>query len=115
MSFAQIQAAATLAQTTLARYAGMAIGAAGNGLIGTHAITGVYGTPIVQEVLMPGGGSRRRVALPYTCTRDQFEAAPDSKLPFVRTDLTPTKIYRIDTVDTHQPLNYVLLLVKAGE
>lgn len=119
MSHAQIQAAATLAQTTLAQYMGMSADADGNGsLDGRIKLTGVYGTPFVREEIQPGGGYRRRTVLPYSFTREQLDAPPDTstrKLTFTRLDLTPNITYRVDTIDAHQPINYVLFLVKLGE
>ncbi len=97
----------------------MATSATSNGMLDRIIpVVGVYGTPFVREEPQEGGGYRRRVVLPYTVTRSQLEAPPDTKVRkwvHVRTDLTPNITYRVDTVDLHQPLNYVFFLVKLGE
>lgn len=105
-----------MAQRTLAKYAGMT-GETNGMLDGRIPVIGVYGTPFVTETPNERGGYTRRVILPYTVTRDQLEADPDTtqrKWTHVRTDLTPHIHYLVETIDRHQPLNYVFFLVKLG-
>lgn len=73
---------------------------------------GVFGRPQLQRVMQRGGGWTQVVFVPFVTTRDQYDSAPkvDTKL----TRLSPREKYVIRDVDTHDPLNYVLLLAKTG-
>jgi hypothetical protein len=113
--FESTQAHFSEAQEILAQMMGKPASGAGNTLYRGGNLTLVYGTPRVVEPFNVGGGSRPRTEVPATLTRTQMSAPPVSKEQLVRTDVTPHITYRIDTVDTHDPIHYVLVLVKVGE
>jgi hypothetical protein len=112
--FAQQQAAATEAQSILAQLQGMDAGAVGNVLYGGANHFGTFGNPVVTEVMNAMGGYRKRTTIPLTMTRDQFTAAPKTQDQLARTDQTPPITYRIDNVDTDDPMHYVIELVRVG-
>jgi hypothetical protein len=112
--FAQQQAAATEAQSILAQLQGMDASAAGNVLYGGANYFGTFGNPVVTEVMNAMGGYRKRTTIPLTMTRDQFTAAPKTQDQLARTDQVPAITYRIDSVDTDDPIHYVLELVRVG-
>lgn len=116
MSFAaQLRSAATQSEKILAQLAGMAPAATGNFTYNGATYFGVFGSPAPDELMNPGGGFRKRTELPLSATRTQFTAAPRSQTELIRTDVTPPRVYRISAVDTHDPLHYILTLVKVGE
>lgn len=115
MSFAQIQAASVLAQRTLAQYMGMSEDAPGNALINGGKYTLVFGKPRIAEDMNAGGGYRPKVVIDAIGTKSQFGAAPISKeMTVTRIDVTPPVTYRIDTLDTHDSINYEFVLMKVG-
>lgn len=112
---ALLQNAAAFAQSQLAQMQGMEPSAVGNTLLNGATVTGVYGKPEVREEPGPRGGTRRLSDVSLTITRAQLDAAPKSQTDLVRIDLTPRITYRIASVDTNDPLHYVLTLSKVGE
>lgn len=116
MSFFQtIQRASSSAQSTLAQLQGMAAGAAGNVLYEGRNYVGVFATPVVVEVPVPGGGYRRRAEMALSITRDQMPNPPVTKRLITRTDLRPNVTYIIDTLIVHDPVRWVMTVVKQGE
>lgn len=113
--YSQLQADASSALETLAQMTGKEKTASGNTLFRNGQITVLYGTPRVAEPMNPGGGFRPRVELTASVTRTQLNKAPVPGENMIRVDLTPHITYRIDTVDVHSPLFYVMVLVKVGE
>lgn len=111
--FAVMQSASREAQRTIAGMQGMSRGGT-NGRINGADFVFVYGVPEFEERMLAGGGYRRRVELIASATRDQFDAPPAAKIPLTRTDITPAINYTVEAVGTHDPLRYVLVLVKAG-
>jgi hypothetical protein len=112
-----MQSAFTHAQRTLAQLQGMASGAAATNTTladGTTCV-GVYGQPQIVEIPLSDGGFRRRAELPLTITRDQLDEAPESQTNLTRTDLTPNRTYRIESVSEDDSLVYLLTLVRSGE
>lgn len=73
---------------------------------------GVFGRPQIQRIMERGGGYSQIVILPFTTTRDQYDAAPLAEKLCTR--LSPREQYRIRDVDTHDPFVYILTLVKLG-
>lgn len=115
MSLNAIMAAATKeAQSRLAQIGGAEQGT-DNSLYNGETYLAVYGQPGVQRTMLPSGGYRQRTFLQTTVTRDQFNSPPTANLPWVRTDMEPNIIYRIEKVDLHDPYVYVLTLVRVGE
>lgn len=114
MSYANLlRNAATTAANTLAQLQGMADGGT-NTLINGAAYVGVYGSPEVDETANPAGGRQRLAQTWVRLTRTQFDAPPQSNIQITRTDTTPRIVYRVASVDTHDPLFYVLMLAKVG-
>ena len=117
MSYATIMStAATEAQSVLAQLQGMARSSSGNFQYNAQEGTGVFGSAVVVEIPQPGGGYRRRAQVPLTVTRDQAFAF-ETKTKLVRLSPSaqfPALTYVIDSIDTHDPLVWVLTLVKAG-
>jgi len=112
--FAEIQTAATEAQSTLAQMQGMPANGT-NVLYRGAEYVGTYGPPQVVEIMNPAGGYRKRFVVALTITRSQLTEAPDTKEQIIRTDIDPPLTYRIDTVDSSDVLHWVLALVKVGE
>ena len=110
----QMLAATKEAQSRLAEIGGAAAGAL-NSLYNAESFLAVYGQPVVQRTMLPSGGYRQRTFLQVTVTREQFNSPPTANLPWVRTDLEPNIIYRIEKVDQHDPYVYVLTVVRVGE
>jgi hypothetical protein len=114
VSYAQLlRNAAAQAQATLAQLQGMTAGGT-NTLINGAAYVGVYGPPVIREDMHPAGGHRRLSENQVALTREQFAAAPASQADLTRTDISPPITYRIASVDTHDPLYYILTLAKVG-
>lgn len=90
-------------------------GGVDNVLLNGGTYTGVWGQPQVQEIMLPGGGYRKRTFLPLTITRAQFDAPPASKQKVTNPKLTPQKTYTVDNVGTDDPFHYVLQLIRVGE
>jgi hypothetical protein len=112
--FAAAQSNFAAAQETLAQMMGKPAGAAGNALFRFVPVTLVFGTPRPSDPMNLAGGFRPRVEVPATMTREQLATAPLENEVITRTDLAPHVTYRIATVDAHDPLHYVLTLVKVG-
>ena len=112
--FSELQAAATEAETFLAHQRGMADDKAFNLLYAEKNYLGVFGSPQVVSIPQPGGGYRRRTFLQLTVTRDQDRFNPVEKTKITRLVPTPLE-YIINTIDTHDPIHWVLTLVKFGE
>lgn len=112
--FTAIQSQFARAQETLAQMTGKAPGASGNALYRFNPVTVIFGTPRPTDPMNLGGGYRPRVEIPATLTRTQLAEPPLENESITRTDLTPHVTYRIATVDSHDPLHYVLTLVKVG-
>lgn len=106
-----LSAAFASAQSTIARATG-APASGVNALYNGNGYVAVWGQPQVVEVMMPGGGYRRRAQLAVTLTRDQFDTAPVSKETITNPLLAAT--YTIEDVNLHDPFHYVLTVVKAG-
>lgn len=111
--FAQMQAAASEAQSILAEMQGAPAGpAATNTLLpGGAKVLGVYGNPNVVFVPVLGGGYRKKTVTQLTITRPQLAAAPAPNTNLMRLDLNPQFKYLIESVDTQDPLLWVLTLV----
>jgi hypothetical protein len=94
----------------------MADGADGNFLYGMEVGTGVFGGAQIVEIPQAGGGYRRRAQMNLTVTRSQtqFVFEPKTKLVRLATGNMPAITYVIDSVDTNDPLAWVLVLVRAG-
>lgn len=73
--------------------------------------TGTFGTPRVQQQMLPGGGYRGRTVVTLTLTRGQFAVAPAVRGTVAWRHLS----WRIESVDTHDPFHYVLTLIRTGE
>ncbi len=110
----QIAAAAVEAQGVLAEVGGTPPGET-NSLYNGQPYLAVYGTPQVQNQMMPGGGYRQRTFLSMTVTKAQFSAIPEAKKKWTRTDLMPALTYTIDSVGTHDANLYTLVLIRPGE
>lgn len=106
-----LAAAFASAQSTIARATG-APASGVNALYNGHGYVAVWGQPQVVEVMMPGGGYRRRVQVIASLTRAQFDTAPVSKEQITNTLIPAT--YTIETVGLEDPFHYVLTVVKAG-
>lgn len=116
--FSQLQHATTQAQTVLAGMMGKSDTAAGNAIWNQTAITGVWGVPQAEQVMLVDGGYRGRTAVQFSASRDQFPTPPDnvkSRAQIVRTDLTPNLIYRIESINFHDPFKFVFNCVRVGE
>lgn len=100
----QLTAAATEAQAVLGetfKY--------GNG-----TFTGVFGPARSEEIMMPGGGYRRRVELSLVVTRAQSTFKPETKKTLLRASNNVS--YRIERFDNeHDALNWILDIVKLGD
>jgi hypothetical protein len=112
--FASIQADAAEAQEFVAQMNGKTATGT-NALINKHAVTMVFGSPVIDEVPSERGGIRRRVTVPASITRTQLSAVPESRSTITRTDMTPHITYRIVSLDTHDPIRYNFMLEKYGE
>lgn len=110
---AEMQAAATEAQRTLAEITGMAGTAMGNTLLAgqTVPLVGVYGRPQVDFIPQLAGGYRRRTHVPLTITRTQLATAPAPNTKLTRIDLSPAITYNVESVDTQDPLVWGLSLL----
>jgi hypothetical protein len=117
MSYATIMTtAATESQAILAQLQGMSPSAEGNFQYNAQVGTGTFGSAVIAEIPQPGGGYRRRAQLALTVTRDQAFAF-ETKTKLVRLSTSaqfPAITYVIDSIDTHDPLVWTLILVKAG-
>ena len=111
-----IRQAATESQRIIAEMQGMEDGAEGNFLYGMEVGTGVFGAAQIVETPQPGGGYRRRAQLNLTVTRSQTQFAfePKTKLVRLANGNMPAITYVIDSVDTHDPVVWTLVLVRAG-
>ena len=112
-----ISKAAEQAQDVIAKMQGMSDTAAGNFLYAMDTGTGVFGAAQIAEIPQPGGGYRRRAQLTLTVTRDQ-DFAFEARTKIVRLSSNarfPSITYVIDDIDTHDPLAWTLILVKAGQ
>lgn len=108
-------AAAVEAQRTMAQIQGApATSAAPNFLLNGAAFCGVFGAPRIEERMNAGGGYRPRAEVVLRATRGQFSAPPKTQINLTRTDITPHQSYRVESVDSHDPLFYVFTLVKVG-
>lgn len=117
MSYSSIiNNAAIKSQSILAQMQGQAQNASGNFLYAMEVGQGVFGAAQVVEIPQAGGGYRRRVQLNLTVTRDQeFSFEAKTKLVRLSTDAAhPAITYVIDDINTHDPLAWTLVLVKAG-
>lgn len=115
MSYAQLLAnAAKQSQGVLAELGGAQPGRK-NSLYNGESRLAVYGQPLVQNIMLPGGGYRQRTVLTVTATRAQFSLAPVAKEKWTRTDLRPAATYIIDWVDDKDATIYTLGLVRPGE
>lgn len=90
--------------------------AAGNFLYANEAGTGVFGSAVIAEIPQLDGGYRRRAQVPLSVTRAQgFEF--EAKTKIIRTaggDIAQPITYVIDSIDTHDPLVWTLILVRTG-
>ena len=81
---------------------------------GTGAIyTGVFGTSQIVEIMMPGGGYRRRSEIPLSVTQAQTGFNPVSKTTLLR--LRDDTLFRIEKINDKDALSYTLDLVKIGD
>ena len=110
----EISTAATEAQAVLAQLGG-ADADTPNALYNGTTRYAVYGTPFTEDVLLAGGGTRRRVLVPASTTRAQYVAPPLSGRQWVRTDLDPQVTYTIKSVGTHDSTVYTLVLLRVGD
>ena len=108
----EIAGAATEAQSALAQIQGMSETSTGNFSYAGRPYFGVFGDMYVVEIPQPGGGYRRREQVNLTVTKSQSGFAPDSKKQIVR--LAPNVVYVIDYIKAHDPLHWVLTLVRTG-
>lgn len=110
----EITTAAAVAQGILAQIGGAAQGAT-NALYNGVDYFCVYGSPQVQNQMLPQGGYRQRTFLSATVTRAQFDALPVAKTKWTRTDLDPNLTYTIDSVGQHDANLLTLTLIRPGE
>ena len=113
--FDEIKAAFAEAGQTMAEVTGVAGDADGNTLHLGRYYTGVYGPPQVDRQMLPAGGYRQRTALQWTVPRAQFDDDPKVNTTLTRIDLAEHLTYRIDRVNFHDPVHYVLTLIRVGE
>lgn len=116
--FAQLQAATTEAHGHLSAMMGRNLTAAGNAIWNQTALTGVWGLPQPEQVMLPDGGYRGRTSVQFAVTRDQFDDPPDnvkSRQQITRTDLTPHLTYRVESVSYHDPFKFIFTCVRVGE
>lgn len=116
--FAQLQASTTEAHANLSAMMGRDLAAAGNAIWNQTALTGTWGLPQSEQVMLPDGGYRGRTSLPFAVTRDQFDAPPDnvkSRQQITRTDLTPHLVYRIESISFHDPFKFIFNCIRVGE
>jgi hypothetical protein len=71
----------------------------------------LYGTSRVFFVPVAGGGYRKRTETPATMTRTQGLPPPAQNSKLIRTDQTPVVNYVVDSVDTTDPIDYIMTLV----
>lgn len=108
----EIAAAASEAQSALAQIQGMSETATGNFTYAGAPFFGVWGDMYVVEIPQPGGGYRKREQVNLTVTKSQTTFAPESKKTVIR--LAPNVIYVIDYIKAHDPIHWVLTLVRTG-
>lgn len=110
--FSELQSATTEAHANLAQLQGMGQDDDGNFLYqGAYGI-GVFGRPVLQEDMQPGGGYKQRTVIPLVISRENMTTAPAEKATLTR--LFPRIEYRIVTVDKSDPLEWKLELLKVG-
>lgn len=102
---AQMQAAATEGQSILGETFIYPLNTKG-------CYTGVFGTAQAEEVMMPGGGYRRREWIPLSVTETQAGFNPKTKTELRR--VGNGEIFRIEKVVTTDALSYSLVLVQIG-
>lgn len=112
-----VAGAAAESQSVLAQIQGMSATADGNFLYGMEVGVGVFGPPQIVEIPQPGGGYRRRAQLTLSVTRaqTQFSFEPKTKIMRLPNGNLPLVTYVIDSVDTHDALSWVLVLVRSGQ
>lgn len=118
MSYASIiRAAADQAQSIIAKLQGMPDTGTANFQYGTEFGIGVFGAAQIVEVPQPSGGYRRRAQLNLSVTRTQTQFSFEPKTRLVRLAMgnAPSVTYVIDIVDTHDPLVWMLTIVRSGE
>lgn len=102
----QLTAAATEAQSVLGE-------AFTYGAVPT-TFCGVFGPTRFEEIMMPGGGYRRRAILSLVVTRAQTTFQPKTKTTLLRKGNKTS--YRVDSFDSdHDALNWILEIVKLGD
>jgi hypothetical protein len=110
----EISTAASEAQGFLAQLGGMPVDGT-NSLYNAQTYVAVYGSPQVQNQMLPQGGYRQRTFLSATVTRAQFDVIPLAKTKWTRTDLDPQQTYTIDSVGQHDANLLTLTLIRPGE
>lgn len=117
MLYDQIASRFRSAQRTLARIQGVAAEGGGtNVLILGAPYVGVFGAAQMDEVIAVGGGIRRVAVLPLTITRDQIASVDGMhKKALIRTDMSPSITYEINSINDNDPHHFAFMLVKNGE
>lgn len=112
-----IEAKAAFAEAggVLAQLGGMDASAEGNAQIEGSVYTGVFGPPQIDRQMLPSGGYRQRGFLQWTALRSAFTDVPQVNKNLVRIDLAEHITYRIERVNTHDPIHYSLMLIRVGE
>lgn len=103
------------AGSVLAQLGGMDADAEGNAQIDANVYQGVFGPPQIDRQMLPAGGYRQRGFVQFTALRSAFAEAPQVNKNLVRIDLADHITYRIERVNTHDPIHYQLMLVRVGE
>ncbi len=115
--FSEMQAFATEAEEILGGLQGSDPNSTGNTILpgSDTPVKMVYGTSRVFFIPAPnGGGYRKRIETPATMTRTQGVPAPKEHSKVIRTDQTPNVTYIVDSVDTTDPIDYIMTLVAFG-
>lgn len=73
---------------------------------------GVFGTAQAEEIMMPGGGYRRKETIPLSVTQTQVGFNPKTKTELRR--ISDGEIFRIDKVATVDALSWTLTLFQIG-
>lgn len=106
---------ATEAEAILGALQGMEPGEGNTILPGSDTpVTLIYGNSRVFLVPVAAGGYRKRTETPATMTRTQGTPPPQHNQTIIRTDQTPHVKYVVDTVDTTDPIDFIMNLVAHG-
>lgn len=84
---------------------------AGNTVIAGRSITGAYGLQQTAWLPLPGGGYRKKTAVPLRIPRSRLAAPPEINSKVIRTDRAPHVVYTVDHVETQDPVFWIVMLV----